>query len=309
VFSQKIKNKETGLMLYGITPPKSTVLPDRLQDIADKTIERLKPLKLDGLIVYDIQDEASRTDKERPFPFVTALDPLEYSLNNLSELEVSKIIYRPTGIYTTEEITTWVNNVTTNGFSPVFVGSPSKTSQSITSLTDAYNLWAPFKESASLGGVTIPERHFSRKNEHLNIISKKQKGVEYFVSQCVYNVDLAKEVVFDLIEHANGQESVPTIIFTLTPFGNEKTMKFMEWLGINVPFSVKEEVKKSASILEGSIKHCEKIAQELALFCKEKNIPFGFNIESVAITKAEIEASVQLFHSVEKILKDLQIRT
>ncbi|WP_332369384.1 hypothetical protein [Spirosoma telluris] len=82
----------------------------------------------------------------------------------------------------------------------------------------------------------------------------------------------------------------------------------MEWLGIHVPDELKEELKKSDDILEKSVQICLNIATELTAFCIERSIPFGFNIESVAIRKAEIEASIYLANGIGQMLKDKGVR-
>ena len=79
MFLQKIKNRESGILTYGITPPKSETGSIQMAIIAEKTIKRLLPLDLDGLIVYDVQDESARTSKDRPFPFLSAHDPLMFA--------------------------------------------------------------------------------------------------------------------------------------------------------------------------------------------------------------------------------------
>jgi len=44
-------------------------------------------------------------------------------------------------------------------------------------------------------------------------------------------------------------------------------------------------------------------ANDLILFCQERSIPFGFNIESVATRKEEVEASLELLNAVNQLLK------
>ena len=75
MFVDKIKSGQSGILLYGITPPKSETSPERTAEIAGKTIARLIPLDFDALVVYDVQDESARTAEERPFPFLKAFDP------------------------------------------------------------------------------------------------------------------------------------------------------------------------------------------------------------------------------------------
>ena len=95
----KITNRESGIVLYGITPPKKGTSPEKVAEISARQIERLATLKIDGLILYDIQDEKSRTVEERPFPFMETLDAFAYSEEYLSTLPVPKIIYRAVGKY------------------------------------------------------------------------------------------------------------------------------------------------------------------------------------------------------------------
>mgnify|MGYP000989510848 FL=1 len=82
----------------------------------------------------------------------------------------------------------------------------------------------------------------------------------------------------------------------------------MEWLGIHIPDSVKENLLASENILETSVDLCLQIAEELTNFCTAKRIPFGFNIESVAIRKDEIEASIRMVNQISEMLKSQGIR-
>ncbi|HEV3312911.1 MAG TPA: 5,10-methylenetetrahydrofolate reductase, partial [Chloroflexota bacterium] len=54
---------------------------------------RLGSLPVDGLIVYDIQDEAERVSAPRPFPFLPTLNPEVYAHGFLGSLQVPKIVY------------------------------------------------------------------------------------------------------------------------------------------------------------------------------------------------------------------------
>ena len=36
-------------------------------------------LPVDGYVIYDIQDEAGRTNDERPFPFRRTVEPAQYA--------------------------------------------------------------------------------------------------------------------------------------------------------------------------------------------------------------------------------------
>jgi hypothetical protein len=80
-------------LLFALTPPRLSSAGDRAQEIADATVARLRPLDLDGLVLYDIADEAVRNPAQRPFPFMPTLDPADFLANNLRSWSVPAIVY------------------------------------------------------------------------------------------------------------------------------------------------------------------------------------------------------------------------
>lgn len=309
MFLQKIKSGESGIMLYGITPPKDGTTPERIEEIAQKTMERLSSLDIDALVVYDVQDESARTQEERPFPFINALDPFSFASEYLKDLNVPKIIYRPAGKFSGEELTDWLEALHERQYYPVFVGVPAPDFPVKTTLPAAYQIWEKHKETSVIGAVTIPERHEILKDEDVRILDKMGSGVSYFISQCVFNLEYAKQIISALSNSCKSQNiTPPTIIFTITACGSLKTLHFMEWLGIHIPETVKEELKAADDMLEKSVSICLEIAQSLTDYCIEHGIPFGFNIESVAIRKAEIEASIEMTKSIGRLLAEKGVR-
>ena len=78
---QRILNCESGFLFYGLTPPKAATGEERVREIADKQMARVRSLNVDALILYDLQDESSRNANPRPFPFSETLRPDVYSRN------------------------------------------------------------------------------------------------------------------------------------------------------------------------------------------------------------------------------------
>ena len=154
-----------------------------------------------------------------------------------------------------------------------------------------------------LGGVTIPERHRQKGDEHLRLFSKIDSGCRFFVSQCVYSVNHTLDFLSDYYYTALEQNRpmVP-VIFTLTPCGSVKSLEFLDWLGIDVPHWLHNDLQHCTDILARSVDVCRSTAAEIIDFCRDKGIPMGFNIESVAIRKEEIEASVELVASVRALM-------
>lgn len=77
----------------------------------------------------------------------------------------------------------------------------------------------------------------------------------------------------------------------------------MEWLGLHVPEDIKGELKASTNPVVRSVEMAIAIAKDLIQYCQERSIPFGFNIESVATRKEEVDASLELSNTVYELLK------
>ena len=303
MLKDKILNRLPGIITYGLTPPKAVNSPEKIKEISEKQIERIKNLDLDGLVIYDIQDEKDRTEDNRPFPFIETIDPMTYSDEHLSDLKVPKIIYRCVGKYSHNQFNKIIESDARKDMFSVFVGAASRNQKVPLRLSEAYEICKSANPNLILGGVAIPERHMNNKEEHIRIINKLQNGCKYFISQAVYNVEAAKDFLSDYYYFCknNNIQMVP-ILFTLTPCGSLKTLEFMRWLGISIPRWLENDLMNSEDILNKSVSLSKAIFSELVDFSIEKGIPIGCNIESVSVRKVEIEASIRLVNDIKSII-------
>jgi hypothetical protein len=291
----QIARRRPGICLYGFAPPKQTSTPDQLAQIAEQQVERLRGLDLDGVIVYDIQDEATRTALPRPFPFLPTLPPEQYADVHLSQLALPKIVYRCVANDTRESFVEWLHAGRGSQNMSVLVGAPSRRASVGLNLRDAYALVAQHAPGLTLGGITIAERHERSQDEHERILSKSAAGCRFFVTQAVYDVTSTLSLISDyaLALRETGESPLP-IILTFSPCGSLKSLAFMKWLGIRFPRWLENELRFAADPLESSVRLCERIFLEAWSYARDKGVPLGVNVESVSIRKAEIDASISL---------------
>jgi hypothetical protein len=291
----RIARRETGLLLFGMTPPRRSSTAEERQRIADVTLERLGQVDLDGLVLYDIADEAERNADERPFPYLPTVDPADFHADHLGAWTKPVIIYRCVGKYPSPAIESWLRAQRPAHVGSVFVGAPSRTAPVLTDLPTAQALWSSVRPELLLGGVAIPERHSTRQQEHRRLIAKQTKGCSFFITQVVYDVNAAKNLVSDY--HYGcleaGLDPVP-LIFTLSVCGSLKTLEFLRWLGVDVPRWMENALAHAGDTLSESYDQCLATSHELAAFCDRLDMPYGFNVESVSNRRAEIETSVRL---------------
>ena len=96
-------------MLFALTPPRLSTDPGRVAEIAEATMQRLRPLGLDGLVLYDIDDESARNPSERPFPFSPTLDPADFLADHLADWPTPVVVYRAVGKYDAGVLGAWLS--------------------------------------------------------------------------------------------------------------------------------------------------------------------------------------------------------
>jgi hypothetical protein len=292
---QRVEAGQGEFLLFALTPPRHDTDRERAQEIADTTVARLRPVGLDGLILYDIDDETERNPAQRPFPFMPTLDPADFLTDNLGTWETPVIVYRAVAKYDAENLRAWLAAQDPARLMTVLVGAASSGARTRTSLNHAQTLRREANPNLATGGVAIPERHSRREDEHLRLLAKQDAGCRFFVSQVVYDINAAKNLVSDY-HYECRRRAIPhaPIVFTFSICGSMKTLDFLRWLGVDVPRWIENDLKHAADPLAASYQQALTTATELMAYCRTLGVPFGINVESVSIRRVEIEAAVQL---------------
>lgn len=296
MLKDKLKQNQSGILLYGLTPPKEFIEESEKIRISKIWKQRVESIGVDGIVIYDLQDETDRNNNERPFEFIKTLSPEIYYKHYL-KTDVEAIIYKAVAKYEQKELDEYIKNLDDSSIS-VFVGASSKNAVVKTTLDDAYKI--ALKNNLFFGGICIPERHTKKQDEHLRVIKKSQSGCRFFITQAVYDLEKAKKFIDD---YASTNSTKMPIIFTFTPCGSEKTLEFMKWLGICIPKSYEEMLKNSGDILNESVNLSLELFNFLYKYARYKDISVGANIESVSTRKVEIEASLKLLDGIKHIIK------
>lgn len=294
---------DRGVLLYSLTPPRAATAPDRADEIARITVNRLAGLDLDALVLYDVDSETDRSSEERPFPFVPMMDPASFLTRHLHGWAGPVVVYRSVGKYDQADLAAWLAEVDADQVLTVFVGASSQEQVVRTTLEDAYRLRATANPQLRLGGVLIAERHAERDDEHERMLRKQAAGCDFFVSQICYDLDHTRNLLSDYVYTCRDRALAPRpVVLTLAPCGSETTLDFMTWLGIDIPRWVRNDIVFSDTPLEESYEQCLASARLLIAFCRRLALPFGINVESVTNRKLEIEASVELAREIRGLL-------
>jgi hypothetical protein len=294
--SKLLDPRETAL-LYGTTPPRAGTPEDGVRLAAEKLAARLAPLPLDGVVVYDIQDESGRTDMPRPFAFTGTVDPRNYA----SLLGRPTIVYKALGSMDEPAWRAWLAETRTEHSLISVVGRPTSGVKHALPLSRAIRIAA---EYCTVGGVAIAERHTDERSESARLLAKGIEGCGYFISQTVYHAGATERLLADYLRDCRGAGVRPRrVVLTFSPVGREKTMAFLEWLGVRVPSDVKKTILENAKPLSRSIEICRDNLRRILDHPYAREIPLGINVESVSINKDEIDASVDLLHALHEVIR------
>lgn len=288
-------------LTYAVTPPNRSTPLERRQAIAAAQSALARSLPVDALLVYDVQDETERNAAPRPFAFSPKVDSLDYALG-LDLGDVPRVVYRAVAGDDAAALAGWLDRLQALGGSAVFVGAPSRQSAAKLSLRDAYAVSERHAPALPFGGVVIPERHRTSGTEHERLLSKAQQGCRFFVSQTVWSVAATKALLRDVRLRAE-RATPPPILLTFSPCGSAQTLHFQEWLGVEVPPAVQQDLLAAPDMFARSIELARDIYAELHAFASDLGLTVGCNVESVSSRATEVEASVELVKRMDGVGK------
>jgi hypothetical protein len=300
----KLPDPGQTVLLYGTTPPRLGTAPESIAAAADKLAARLAGLPLDGVVVYDIQDETGRSSQPRPFPFVGTVDPRGYSRLLMERTGRPAIAYKALGMIAEANWRPWLAETKNGGIDFLsVVGRPTSGVRYPLPLSRAIRIAAGPTIGLTIGGVVIAERHDAQRSEAARMLAKGLEGCGYFISQTVYHAPPTQRLLADYLRDCRGAGTAPQrVVLTFAPCGREKTLAFIRWLGVNVAQETERAILGAASPLAKSIEICRDNLRRILDAPYARDVPLGINVESVSINRDEIDASIDLFHSLREVL-------
>ncbi|RRR69175.1 MAG: hypothetical protein EI684_16400 [Candidatus Viridilinea halotolerans] len=292
-------------LLYGTTPPRADAPADRVLGAAARLAQRVAALPLDGLVVYDVQDETPRTAEPRPFPFLPTLEAPNYG-KLLHQLTGKPIItYKCVAAETEATWPLWLDQASQQHgvryLSLVGLAS-SRDTRSAIALSRASTLAANHPANFVLGGVAIAERHSPTRSESQRLLVKMSHGCRYFISQAVYDANPTIQLLSDYAHDCAAQGLTPRrIILDFVPVGRPQTLRFMRWLGIAIPDATASTILDDPAPLTRSIAVCRELLQRILDQPYADQLPLGVAVESVSINREEIGATVELVHTLREV--------
>jgi len=303
----KIKRPRRPVVAYEILPPREK--DGTLNSYAENISSLLSQTHIDAINIPEVRDEVARG--ERPIKNQVRAEPREFGRLLQDIVGIEAIVNRVVVHQNIDEEMKWleetnlkyeIENLITVGGESRDIRYPGPTvNQALNAISqnDRLNLLC--------GGISIP----SRDRESLRLIEKSENGSEFFTTQVLYDASKVIKMITHYQKRCDDKNTFPRrVLLSFAPVSSEKNIKFLKWLGVEIPKKTEESLlKDNARMSEKSMKITINVLNEI-LNHLEKNkikVPIGLNVEH--IMSYNFQASIEMLQELSRIYREFCIKT
>ena len=303
----KIKRPRRPVVAYEILPPREK--DGTLNSYAENISSLLSQTHIDAINIPEVRDEVARG--ERPIKNQVRAEPREFGRLLQDIVGIEAIVNRVVVHQNIDEEMKWleetnlkyeIENLITVGGESRDIRYPGPTvNQALNAISqnDRLNLLC--------GGISIP----SRDRESLRLIEKSENGSEFFTTQVLYDASKVIKMITHYQKRCDDKNTFPRrVLLSFAPVSSEKNIKFLKWLGVEIPKKTEELLlKDNARMSEKSMEITINVLNEI-LNHLEKNkikVPIGLNVEH--IMSYNFQASIEMLQELSRIYREFCIKT
>ena len=303
----KIKRPRRPVVAYEILPPREK--DGTLNSYAENISSLLSQTHIDAINIPEVRDEVARG--ERPIKNQVRAEPREFGRLLQDIVGIEAIVNRVVVHQNIDEEMKWleetnlkyeIENLITVGGESRDIRYPGPTvNQALNAISqnDRLNLLC--------GGISIP----SRDRESLRLIEKSENGSEFFTTQVLYDASKVIKMITHYQKRCDVKNTFPRrVLLSFAPVSSEKNIKFLKWLGVEIPKKTEESLlKDNAGMSEKSMEITINVLNEI-LNHLEKNkikVPIGLNVEH--IMSYNFQASIEMLQELSRIYREFCIKT
>lgn len=303
----KIKRPRRPVVAYEILPPREK--DGTLNSYASNISSLLSQTHIDAINIPEVRDEVARG--ERPIKNQIRAEPREFGKLLQDIVGIEAIVNRVVVHQNIEQEMKWIEetnskyeieNIITVGGESREIRYPGPTvNQALHAISqnDSLNLLC--------GGISIP----SRDRESKRLIEKSENGSEFFTTQVLYDASNIIKMITHYQKRCDEKNTFPRrILLSFAPVSSEKNIKFLKWLGVEIPKKTERLlIENSAIMSEKSMEITVSVLNEI-LSHLDKNkikVPIGLNVEH--IMSYNFQASIEMLQELSRIYREFCIKT
>lgn len=275
-------------IIFEIITPPETWAPAKVEEWASRICEILSKHGLTRLNIPEVISETRNGD--RKVRYIPKLDNAAFA-RTLARLcpQAVPVLNKISVRITRGEFERWVGEIYEQGVRHlVVVGGelPDYPYPGYPVTEAAQWIKASFPDM-KVGGITI----FTRPHEAQRIAAKMDAGVDFFISQIIYETANLKHVLIELerelVPRGSGDPNscFPDIYVSLAPAARIRDIEFMMWLGVEIPSAILAYLARDdEEVAERTFEINQRVQDEIFEFIEKKGYRLGFNLEHVIYT-------------------------
>ena len=303
----KIKRPRRPVVAYEILPPREK--DGTLNSYAANISSLLSQTHIDAINIPEVRDEVARG--ERPIKNQVRAEPREFGRLLQDIVGIEAIVNRVVVHQELEKEMKWLeetnskyeieNLITVGGESRSIEYTGPSVNQALSAIHKNHNL------NLLCGGISIP----SRDKESLRLIEKSENGSEFFTTQVLYDSSKIIKMISHYQKRCDEKNTFPRrLLLSFAPVSSEKNIKFLKWLGVEIPNETESELTKDLNKMsEKSMEIAVQVLEKTLSHLNENNIivPIGLNVEH--IMSYNFQASIEMLQELSRIYREFCIKT
>ena len=303
----KIKRPRRPVVAYEILPPREK--DGTLNSYAASISSLLSQTHIDAINIPEVRDEIARG--ERPVKNQLRAEPREFGRLLQDIVGVEAIVNRVVVHQKLKDELKWfeetnkkyeIENIITVGGESRSIDYPGPSvNEALTAIKKNQNI------NLLCGGISIP----SREKESLKLIEKSKNGSEFFTTQVLYDSSKMLKMISHYQKRCDDNKTFPRrLLLSFAPVSSEKNIKFLKWLGVEIPAETEKSLMKDLSkMTEKSMEIAVNVLQQTLNHLNENDIivPIGLNVEH--IMSYNFQASIEMLQELSRIYREFCIKT
>ena len=303
----KIKRPRRPVVAYEIFPPREK--DGTLNSYAASISSLLSQTHIDAINIPEVRDEIARG--ERPVKNQLRAEPREFGRLLQDIVGVEAIVNRVVVHQKLKDELKWfeetnkkyeIENIITVGGESRSIDYPGPSvNEALTAIKKNQNI------NLLCGGISIP----SREKESLKLIEKSENGSEFFTTQVLYDSSKIIKMISHYQKRCDDNKTFPRrLLLSFAPVSSEKNIKFLKWLGVEIPAETEKSLMKDLSkMTEKSMEIAVNVLQQTLNHLNENDIivPIGLNVEH--IMSYNFQASIEMLQELSRIYREFCIKT
>tara|TARA_B100001564_G_scaffold359037_1_gene379419 strand:+ start:2342 stop:3277 length:936 start_codon:yes stop_codon:yes gene_type:complete len=303
----KIKRPRRPVVAYEILPPREK--DGTLNSYAANISSLLSQTHIDAINIPEVRDEVARG--QRPVKNQLRAEPREFGRLLQDIVGVEAIVNRVVVHQKLNDELNWLeetnkkyeieNLITVGGESRSIHYPGPSVNKALNAIKKNENI------DLLCGGISIP----SREKESLKLIEKSENGSEFFTTQVLYDSSKIIKMISHYQKRCNEKKTFPRrLLLSFAPVSSEKNIKFLKWLGVEIPAETEELLIEDLSkMTDKSMEIAVNVLQETLKHLNENDIivPIGLNVEH--IMSYNFQASIDMLQELSRIYREFCIKT